>query len=258
MMPDGTSEKAAAFEDIGLLLRPIVTQISRWDRLKGWPFLIRGFCHLKENMESHVQRARSDKNPRKLPEVLYRRYLEQVRLVLGGPDPAYIQDDPEGVEVFEELKEFYKKLPFNLQKDIAILELPMESSGENAIMVNALQRCSNIVAQNSLQEGFGLTATEAMFKRIPVMGTHACGLRQQIQDNVHGKLVKDPTNAEEISYTLNEMLRNPYMCDVFGNNAEKNVVDRFLVFTQATNWLNAIVKVIDGEATRTSPSRKAG
>jgi trehalose synthase len=33
----------------------------------------------------------------------------------------------------------------------------MVSPEENALMVNALQRCSSIVAQNSPQEGFGLT-----------------------------------------------------------------------------------------------------
>ena len=36
---------------------------------------------------------------------------------------------------------------------------------ENAIIVNALQRHATIVVQKSLAEGFGLTVSEAMFKR---------------------------------------------------------------------------------------------
>ncbi len=58
----------------------------------------------------------------------------------------------------------------------------MHSSEENALIVNAIQRASMVIVQNSLREGFGLTATEAMFKRVCFIGTHqACGLRTQVR-----------------------------------------------------------------------------
>jgi trehalose synthase len=57
----------------------------------------------------------------------------------------------------------------------------MHSVEENALMVNALQRTSTIVVQNSLREGRGLTIAEAMWKRIPVLiNSRACGPRQQV------------------------------------------------------------------------------
>jgi hypothetical protein len=48
--------------------------------------------------------------------------------VLAGPDPSAIQDAHQAREVLDEL-----------QEDVAILLLPMQSLEENALMVNALQ-----------------------------------------------------------------------------------------------------------------------
>ncbi len=92
------------------------------------------------------------------------------------------------------------------QADVGVFALPLHTVKENALMVNALQRCSTVVVQNSLREGFGLTVTEAMWKGVPVLGTHAWGLRQQIRDGLDGRLVSDPTDPEEIARTLDEML----------------------------------------------------
>jgi trehalose synthase len=56
----------------------------------------------------------------------------------------------------------------------------MDNVVENALLVNAMQRAAFVIVQNSLREGFGLTATEAMYKKIPFVGTEqACGLRTQ-------------------------------------------------------------------------------
>ncbi|NBC17959.1 MAG: glycosyl transferase family 1, partial [Bacteroidetes bacterium] len=91
LQADGSFAPAINPEGIGLLYRPIVLQVSRWDRLKGWSPLMEGFKRLK-----------SFRNlPHRLPSEKHRRRLELVRLVLAGPDPSSIQDDPEGLEVFE-------------------------------------------------------------------------------------------------------------------------------------------------------------
>ena len=88
---------------------------------------------------------------------------------MAGPDPSSIQDDPEGKRVLEDLCATYCALDADVQRDIILLALPMSSRKRNALMVNALQRCSAIVVQNSHREGFGLTVTEAMWKGVPVL-----------------------------------------------------------------------------------------
>ncbi|MGA7615897.1 MAG: glycosyltransferase [Thermoanaerobaculia bacterium] len=224
LSPAGEWVAATEPQEIGLLYRPIVAQISRWDRLKGFGPLLDGFVRLKRrgagpaNTSVHAHR------------------LQIARLVLAGPDPESVTDDPEGREVLEELKAKYVALPPDLQQDIALVALPMGSRKQNALMVNAIQRCATVMVQNSLQEGFGLTVTEALWKRSAVVGSRAVGIRQQIRDGVDGKLVGDPSNAEEIAQALDEVLRDPKQRESFGASGQRRVYDEFLVFSQLRRW----------------------
>jgi len=230
---DGTFGPANQPDEIGLLYRPIITQVSRWDRLKGFRPLMEGF-------------ARSKRCPTASPNsahVRHNRRREIVRLVLAGPDPRSIQDDPEAQEMLADLCDFYRSLPPECQRDIVVLTLPMESRKHNALMVNALQRCSTVVVQNSLREGFGLTATEAMWKAVPVLGSSACGLRQQIRDGVDGRLVNDPDDPTEIAGVLDEMLQHPQTLERWGRNAQLRVHNEFLIFTQLSRWLRLLAAV---------------
>jgi trehalose synthase len=121
----------------------------------------------------------------------------------------------------------------------------MGSRKENALMVNALQRCSSIVVQNSLQEGFGLTATEAMWKRTAMLGSQACGLRVQVRDKIDGRLVGNAQDPEELAATLQEMLESPADREYWARNAQRRVHDESLVFTQVRNWLRILSSKTD-------------
>ncbi|MGH7577227.1 MAG: glycosyltransferase, partial [Longimicrobiales bacterium] len=160
-----------------------------------------------------------------------------VRLVLGGPAPDAVQDDPEAKDVFDGLTAEYTELHPAVQDDIAIIALPMRSVDENALIVNALQRASTIVVQNSLREGFGLTIAEAMWKRVPVLSnSRACGPRQQIRDGIDGRLVQDPEDIDALERALDEMLADPHALERLGRAAQRSVHDRFLLFTQLRAW----------------------
>lgn len=229
LQPDGVFAPATEPEGLGLLYRPILTEVSRWDRLKGFEPLLEGFNRLK----THI-RLKLD------PSDLHRRRLDLVRLVLAGPDPASIQDDPEGLEVFERICDRWRLLDPEVQRDVAVLVLPMGSRRINALMVNALQRCSTVVVQNSLREGFGLTVTEAMWKARPVLGTRAVGIREQIRDGIHGRLVHDAEDADEIAAALDTMLCDAPQREAWARNGQQRVVDEYLVFSQARRWIQTI------------------
>jgi trehalose synthase len=230
LQPDGAWAPATQPEDIGLLARPIITQVSRWDRLKGFEPLMAGFRALKLGLVSRPAR-----------DVRHRRRLELARLVLAGPDPSSIQDDPEGLAVLQSLRDRYVELEPDVRDDVALLALPMGSRKANALMVNALQACSDVVAQNSLREGFGLTVTEAMWKRTPVLGSgRACGVRLQVRDRVDGVLVADPEDAEEIAEAMHGMLADEGRLDAWGNSAQRRVYDEFLIFGELRRWLELL------------------
>jgi trehalose synthase len=122
--------------------RPILTQISRFDRLKDPVGVIRAYRIVK-------------------------RYFD-CQLVLAGGGAS---DDPEGAIVLDEVRKEADADP-----DIHVLELPTWAPLE----VNALQRASTVVIQKSLREGFGLTVAEALWKRKPVVASAVGGIPTQV------------------------------------------------------------------------------
>lgn len=247
LQPDGTWKPAIFPEEVGLMYRPIVAQISRWDYLKGFRPLLDGFVRLKERLLSKRSRDMTER---------CRRRLEIVRLILAGPDPASIQDDPEGKGVLQDLMEAYLDLDPGLQNQVVLLTLPMGSRKENALMVNTLQRCSSIIVQNSLREGFGLTATEAMWKRTAILGTQACGLRAQIRDQIDGRLSHDGQNPEELASILYDMLDEPKQREYWARNAQRRVHEESLVFSQVRDWLRVLAAKRDPKCDRRRKPRR--
>jgi trehalose synthase len=225
LLGDGSWAPANEVEDIGLLTRPIVTQVSRWDRLKGWLPLMRAFAALKESLGGESA------------DGLVRRRLELARLVMAGPEPEAIQDDPDGLEVLRELSAAYRVLPPSVQRDIALVALPMASIDENALMVNALQRASMLVVQNSLREGFGLTIAEAMWKGVPVLSnSKACGPRQQVRDGLDGRLIADPEDIDALRGAIEATLADSEARHRWGRSAQRRVHEQFLIITHLRRW----------------------
>jgi trehalose synthase len=243
LKPDGTFGPTIEKDEVGLLYRPIVTQISRWDRLKGFRPLLDGFVELKRRLD----------DPDSGWSARQKRRVSILRLVLAGPDPASVQDDPEGKGVLEDLCAAYRAVPPGIQQDIALFTLPMDSRKENALMVNALQRCSTVIAQNSVREGFGLTATEAMWKRVPIVGTRAFGLRLQIRSGIDGMLTQNAEDPAEIAKRLDDMLGGVMKRDVMSRNAQRRAHENFLIFTQLGHWLRCLSSCASASSQQSDP-----
>jgi trehalose synthase len=131
LQPDGRFEPPSKGDGIGLMFKPTITQVSRWDHLKGWMPLLEGFLRLKHRAPARHKKGKSGR---------HRRCIEIAQLVLAGPDPAAVQDDPEGQAIMKSLCEFYRRLEPADQAGIVLLSLPMESRKQNHLMVNVLQR----------------------------------------------------------------------------------------------------------------------
>ena len=135
--------------------------------------------------------------------------------------------------MLQELKDLFDSLPRDVQRDIKLVELPMECAVENSLIVNAIQRASNVIVQCSLKEGFGLTATEAMLKRVCFVGTSACGLRTQVRHLQDGYLVQgDQADYRNVARALNAVLGHDRLRKSLALNGQKRASDRFLVHSQ--------------------------
>ncbi|WP_435623117.1 glycosyltransferase [Flagellimonas sp.] len=232
VLPDGSFGSPNQTSKLNLIYRPFVTEISRWDRLKGFKELMDAFIKMKKDNLAHGD-----------PDSLEYKRIKMTLLVMGGPDPAFVSDDPEGKAVLEELTEAYQKLDRDMQNDIAILLLPLDNPKENALIVNALQRASSIIVQNSIQEGFGLTATEGMWKRKPLLVSAAAGLKFQVEHQKTGLINEDPTDIESLSKALAYMLNHPKERDKWGFNGQSRVIQHFTLFSQLIAWLQVFAKV---------------
>jgi len=145
--------------------RPIVTQISRFDRLKDPVGVIQAYKMAKKYVD--------------------------FQLVLAGGSAS---DDPEGAIVLREVMEAADEDP-----DIIVLDLPPWS----ALEINALQRASTIIVQKSLKEGFGLTVTEGLWKGKPIIASAVGGIPTQVIDKLTGALVHSVEGcAYQIRYLL--------------------------------------------------------
>jgi trehalose synthase len=216
-----------------LLYSPIILQVSRFDRLKGFEYLIPAFEHLMRDFPERVARMKVNTERASCE-------MEITQLVLVGPDPTGVSDDPEATEVLEHLCEIHSALPPELRTRVHLVRLPMVSVRENALAVNALQRMASLIVQNSLQEGFGLTVTEAMWKATPVVASHVGGIPVQIRNAVDGFLIHDPTDVCGISDTMMRALAYRKQAENMGISGRERVREHFLVTTQVRRWLEEI------------------
>jgi trehalose synthase len=176
--------------------RPILTQISRFDRLKDPVGVIRAYRIVK-------------------------RYFD-CQLVLAGGSAS---DDPEGAVVLKEVQS-----EANGEADIHIIELPAWAPLE----VNALQRASTIVIQKSLREGFGLTVSEALWKKKPVVASAVGGIPVQIIHKHTGLLAH---SVEGTAYQIRFLLSHPEIAAKLGENGHQHVKENFLITQKLKRYM---------------------
>jgi trehalose synthase len=180
---------------------PIVTQVSRWDRLKDMAGVMRGFAdHVPPN---------------------------HARLVLAGPEVGGVADDPEGAAVFAECLEQWHELPAAARARVLLVTLPLDDPEENAVMVNAIQRHAAVIVQKSLAEGFGLTVAEGMWKGRPVIGSAVGGIVDQIADGT-GVLLSDPADLGEFGTQVRRLLDQPEQSERMGQAGREYARHHFI------------------------------
>jgi trehalose synthase len=189
-----------------------VMQVSRWDRLKDMPGVLKAFTDALDTMPPDVH------------------------LLLVGPATEGVSDDPEGAEVLQECLEMWRGLPEEARRRSHLVCLPMDDVDENAHIVNALQRRASVVVQKSIVEGFGLTVTEPMWKARPVVASAVGGINDQIVHGVSGLLVDDPHDLQTFARLIADVLTDEEYARTLGTGAKARVRDLFLGDRHLVQW----------------------
>ena len=189
-----------------LLDKPIITQISRFDKWKDPEGVIDVFKKVKEEVDA--------------------------RLILCG---SMATDDPEGYKIYERVKRKADKL---IEKGDVIL-----ITSENNILVNVLQRASSVIIQKSIKEGFGLTVTEALWKERPVVASNIGGITLQIKDGETGFLLK-PDDTDNFAKKVIEIIKDKELAIELGRNGKEHVRKNFLITRLIMQHLDLLNEVL--------------
>lgn len=181
--------------------RPLVTQVSRFDKLKDPLGVIEAFRLVKK---THPD----------------------VQLLLAG---GAASDDPESVHILPALQEAAAK-----DRDIHLLDLPPFSDLE----INAIQRSSTVVLQKSLREGFALTVSEALWKERPVIATAVGGIPQQV---IHGKTGWLVRTIEGTAHYIRRVLDNPEESALLGKVGREHVRRNFLITRHLREYMSMFI-----------------
>jgi len=197
----------------------VVTQVSRWDPLKGMEELVEVFAaHLAD-----------------LPE--------DTHLLLVGPQPDPDRE-AQAQRVLEEVLEAVDLLPRSAARRVHVAAIPARDREVNAVTVNALQRVSTVVTQRSLVEAFGLTVAEAMWKKAPVVASAVGGIRDQVEDGLTGCLV-DPGDGAAWASAVSSLLLFPERAGEMGQAAHESVRRSFLPDRHMLQLIDVLAQAID-------------
>ncbi len=200
-IPLPKEEAERVYGELGVPLdKPVVLQVSRFDMFKDPLGVIESFRIARK----HVN----------------------LRLVLAGGGAT---DDPESGAVLDEVQRAAAQDP-----DIHVLVLPPDAHRT----INALQTGAAVVMQKSTKEGFGLTVTEALWKKKPVIGGDVGGIRLQIINRFNGFRVRSPQGA---AMRIRYLLAHRWKRERMGVNARQYVLENFLITGQLRRYLSLLI-----------------
>lgn len=141
-------------------------------------------------------------------------------------------DDPEGWS-------YYERTARHAGDDYDIFLLS-NLNGVGNVEVNALQRAASVVLQKSLREGFGLTVTEGLWKRKPVVAGNVGGIPTQVIQGQTGFLVN---SGGEAAARIIELLRNPELMAALGERGHEHVLRHFLTTANVKRYLDLFTRL---------------
>ncbi|MFL5842466.1 MAG: glycosyltransferase [Thermoleophilaceae bacterium] len=172
------------------LTRPIACNVSRLDRWKDPHAVIDAFSQAKA----------------RVPEL---------QLVVVGALPG---EGPQDFRIAREVADYAAGIP-----DVRVLT---NYTGVGEVEVGALQRVARVSMQRSLREGFGLAASEALWKRTPVVAGRGGGVEWQVRHGETGYLADDTAAMAE---HVCQLVEDPGLASELGGAGRRRVQERFLV-----------------------------
>ena len=166
---------------------------------------------------------------------LAREEVPGLQLVLAGSVPAV------GAENWPALAEVTEYAAAS--DDVHLLT---SYTGVGNLEINALLVLARVTVQKSIREGFGLAASESLWKGTPVIGSEAGGLPLQVRNGREGFLTSAPDDS---AARIVELVRDPALAIELGESGRARVRERFLVTRQLEDELRLLRAVLGATVT---------
>jgi len=141
-------------------------------------------------------------------------------------------DDPEGVKIYSQMLETAKE---HLDRGDVIFV-----RGDDPVLVNVMQRVSDVVIQKSTREGFGLVITEALWKGTPVVASNVGGIPTQMVDGETGYLL-EPLDFDGFAEKIVLLMQDEDLRRKLGDQAKEHVRERFLITRHLLDYINLVL-----------------
>jgi len=187
------------------LSRPLVCNVARLDRWKDPHALIDAFAQAK-------------------------RESRELQFVLVAALPG---EGPQDFRIAREVADYAAGID-----DVRVLT---SYTGVGEVEVGALQRVARVSLQRSLREGFGLAASEALWKRTPVVAGISAGTSAQVRDGESGYLTDD---VPQMARRVVELVSDPGLAIELGTNGRRDVQEKGLVTRLLEDELRLLESVL--------------
>ena len=195
----------------------VVTQVSRWDRLK---------------------------DPEGLLEILAQHLDDpSIHLCLVGPETEGVQDDPEGAQVYERVASRWHDLADERRRRAHLISLPMDDLARNAAMVNALtpqrpDRPEEPRRGLRADRGRGDVEGEAGGRRPGGRDPGPGGRRAT------GILVDDPRDLPAFARAIEELAADPDRAAEMGAAGREHVRDSYLAVDRLREYVDLLTALV--------------
>lgn len=186
--------------------KPIITQVSRLDPWKDPEGVVEVFARVREKVDCRLLFCYN-----------------------------IATDDPEGWVMYKKVERKAKK---HLKNGDVLFVL-----GNNDVLVNSIQRHSDIIVQKSTKEGFCLAVTEALWKGKPVVASNVGGIPIQIEDGANGYLL-EPKDLDGFAERIVHLLKNPKESKHLGQQAKETVRQKFLITRLLSDYLDMLNSIM--------------
>lgn len=193
----------------------VAVQVSRWDTLKDMPGVAEGFRRVAQRCDDFHG------------------------MLVGTVAPS----DNEQVELNATLQVVQTAEP-SIADRLHVWSVPASGTREHDDIISAVQNAADVIVQKSLQEGFGLTVTEAMLKAKPVVAAAVGGIPTQIHHNHNGVLLDDGTDLDALASAVLDLGADPARRARLGAAAAVEARRHFACDVQLRAWASSLVAAL--------------